>query len=628
MAKRFDATMRELFELEPAAWLEFLGIPVPDPRQVKVIDSNLSTFTAEADKVVRVGGDDPLIVHIEFLSGRDSAYPEQAVWYNTLLGRRHQVPVWTVLVLQRVAAMIPGVRGIWESSVYLVFLGIWNRRFAIRRLAIRSRSYSRPFCGISSVGPYRMAAWETEFSLLTARGETAKVPGDCPVTRISSDEIPRSSWPGSSGVFERENSLKPVVVLPASAGPMWLAGPVLERRSIAVRPGKAVRSETPGRTLGGTVREHDQPRRHSASYARGRASFWRLAIALALASGTGPGPRRAPECRRPPTRSSWPRGSVLAWEAAGSGGLSSPARPPCSRGPRACAPARPSSGSSRSRWTGARASRPTSTRRARSGSRGQGTTAPGRRCARSLRTRKPGAAQPLPALRPDAVEGAAARAHDPAAVGIRRAGTGGCTTGTGGCTAVAGPGVCPRRSASQVERFRRGIGRFHRSGPNGARPAAAGSAAAGARAAAKLPREDRSFSMPARAQDAGRPGAGNPGPAPAPRPLLRLAARRRRRASRGRPAADRGGQGCRGAQPDQPGRRAPVAALARRRGRRARATAPTPDRAGANRTAARRCRPHGPDHAGVAARHQHLSAQRPQGGYHSSFPSSPTAHAW
>ena len=38
MAKRFDATMCELFELEPAAWLEFLGIPVPDPRQVKVIE--------------------------------------------------------------------------------------------------------------------------------------------------------------------------------------------------------------------------------------------------------------------------------------------------------------------------------------------------------------------------------------------------------------------------------------------------------------------------------------------------------------------------------------------------------------------------------------------------------------
>jgi hypothetical protein len=39
----------------------------------------------------------------------------------------------------------------------------------------------------------RMAAWETEFSLLTARGEADKLPGDCPVTRISVDKVPRSS---------------------------------------------------------------------------------------------------------------------------------------------------------------------------------------------------------------------------------------------------------------------------------------------------------------------------------------------------------------------------------------------------------------------------------------------------
>lgn len=60
MRKPFDPTMRPLYEQAPAAWLEFLGIPVPDPSQVQVIDSNLSTITAEADKVVRVGGAEPL----------------------------------------------------------------------------------------------------------------------------------------------------------------------------------------------------------------------------------------------------------------------------------------------------------------------------------------------------------------------------------------------------------------------------------------------------------------------------------------------------------------------------------------------------------------------------------------
>jgi hypothetical protein len=59
MPKPLGATMRNLFELEPAAWLEFFGAPVPDPGLVGVIDSNLSTVTAESDKLVRVGGPEP-----------------------------------------------------------------------------------------------------------------------------------------------------------------------------------------------------------------------------------------------------------------------------------------------------------------------------------------------------------------------------------------------------------------------------------------------------------------------------------------------------------------------------------------------------------------------------------------
>ena len=116
MSKPFDTTMRELFELEPAAWLEFLGIPVPDPSLVKVVDSNVSTVTAEADKVVRVGGKEPLIVHAEFLSGRNLEQPEQSHWYNTILERRHKVPVWTVIVLIRPAADGPELDGTLEKS--------------------------------------------------------------------------------------------------------------------------------------------------------------------------------------------------------------------------------------------------------------------------------------------------------------------------------------------------------------------------------------------------------------------------------------------------------------------------------------------------------------------------------
>ena len=84
MLKPFDATMREIYEIEPVAWPDFLALPVPDPSLVDVIESNLSTIAAEADKLLRIGGPSPFILHLEFLSGRNMAYPDQALWYNTL----------------------------------------------------------------------------------------------------------------------------------------------------------------------------------------------------------------------------------------------------------------------------------------------------------------------------------------------------------------------------------------------------------------------------------------------------------------------------------------------------------------------------------------------------------------
>jgi hypothetical protein len=39
MSKPFDATMRKLIEMEPAAWLRFLRVPIVDADRVQVIDS-------------------------------------------------------------------------------------------------------------------------------------------------------------------------------------------------------------------------------------------------------------------------------------------------------------------------------------------------------------------------------------------------------------------------------------------------------------------------------------------------------------------------------------------------------------------------------------------------------------
>src|SRR5262249_26953510 len=127
MPKPFDATMRNLFELEPAAWLEVCDAPVPDPSLVGVIDSNLSSVTAEADKLVRVGGPEPYLFHPEFLSGRAPGYPEHLHSYNALASHRHGLPVLSAVVLLRPAAEGPELTGEYEKAVPGWGRNVWFR---------------------------------------------------------------------------------------------------------------------------------------------------------------------------------------------------------------------------------------------------------------------------------------------------------------------------------------------------------------------------------------------------------------------------------------------------------------------------------------------------------------------
>ena len=164
MKKRYDATMRKLFDPEPAAWLEFFGVPVPDPGLVQVIDSNVSTVTAETDKLLRLGGPDPFILHIEFLSGRDTGYPGQAFWYNTLASHKHQVPVWSVLVLLRPAADGPELTGEYEQQFPGRGRNLWFRYDVIRVWHVPPERLLKaglpllPLAPVSNVAPEQLTA--------------------------------------------------------------------------------------------------------------------------------------------------------------------------------------------------------------------------------------------------------------------------------------------------------------------------------------------------------------------------------------------------------------------------------------------------------------------------------------
>jgi hypothetical protein len=64
MSNPFDETLKHLVETQPSAWLEYVGMP---GRQAEVIDADLSTLTAEADKVIKVRARKSSLVHLEWV---------------------------------------------------------------------------------------------------------------------------------------------------------------------------------------------------------------------------------------------------------------------------------------------------------------------------------------------------------------------------------------------------------------------------------------------------------------------------------------------------------------------------------------------------------------------------------
>jgi predicted transposase YdaD len=129
----FDATTKELIENQPADWLVYLGF---SRVAVEVINADLSTVTAAADKVLRVREPTPWLVHLELQASRDVELPDRHLQYNVLLKRRHRLPVRSVIVLLRPEADGPELTGVLEHHLpdgeeYLRFryrvVRVWER---------------------------------------------------------------------------------------------------------------------------------------------------------------------------------------------------------------------------------------------------------------------------------------------------------------------------------------------------------------------------------------------------------------------------------------------------------------------------------------------------------------------
>jgi hypothetical protein len=115
MPMPYDATTKGLLGARPGDWLPFLGFPASP--SVRLIDAELSTVTAAADKVLRVGGRHPWLLHLELQASRDPGLLERVLLYNGLLGYRHTLPVASVVVLLRDSADAPELTGVVERRL-------------------------------------------------------------------------------------------------------------------------------------------------------------------------------------------------------------------------------------------------------------------------------------------------------------------------------------------------------------------------------------------------------------------------------------------------------------------------------------------------------------------------------
>jgi predicted transposase YdaD len=123
LPKPFDATAKFLVETQPEDWLEYLGLP---RSPVEVIEADVSTVTAAADKVLRLREPESEIVHVELQAGYDRELGERALEYSVLLKRRHRLPIRSILVLLRPEADGPEMTGLVEHQRsdgrrYLIF---------------------------------------------------------------------------------------------------------------------------------------------------------------------------------------------------------------------------------------------------------------------------------------------------------------------------------------------------------------------------------------------------------------------------------------------------------------------------------------------------------------------------
>jgi hypothetical protein len=111
----YDVAAKELVWEDPSCLLERLRIDPALP--VDLVESGITTLTASADKVIRVGGPSPFVLNLEFQESHATDLVRTLWFRQVALDYKLGLPVLTVVILMRKEANSPGLTGTYERNV-------------------------------------------------------------------------------------------------------------------------------------------------------------------------------------------------------------------------------------------------------------------------------------------------------------------------------------------------------------------------------------------------------------------------------------------------------------------------------------------------------------------------------
>ena len=97
--KPFDVSSKRLLELDPMAWLKLAGL---QGKAVEILNSDLSSLIADADRVFRVtGAKRPYLANMEVQGSHEAGGDTRVLLYGVALLRKYDLPVESVVFLLR-----------------------------------------------------------------------------------------------------------------------------------------------------------------------------------------------------------------------------------------------------------------------------------------------------------------------------------------------------------------------------------------------------------------------------------------------------------------------------------------------------------------------------------------------